>query len=66
MTEFKTELITTVTISSDEYKELLRKAERIATVERMIASTNYVNVEDIEVALDIKKRGEKENDQRNL
>jgi hypothetical protein len=48
----------TITITLEEYKELLRKAERIATVERMIASTNYVNVEDIEVALDIKKAKE--------
>lgn len=55
MTEFKTELITTVTISSDEYKELLRKAERIATVERMLANLAYVNIDDIKVALDIQK-----------
>jgi UDP-3-O-acyl-N-acetylglucosamine deacetylase len=52
----------TITITLEEYKELLRKAERIATVEKMLANLAYVNVDDIKVALDIQKaKGDKEN-----
>lgn len=48
----------TITISLDEYKELLNKAERIAIVERLSAS-NYIS-DDIRAVLGIsvKKEGE--------
>lgn len=41
----------TITISLDEYKELLNKAERIAVVERM-SKTSYIS-EDIKAVLGI-------------
>lgn len=46
----------TITITLEEYKELLKKAERIAAVERMFNQTSYVNTEDIKIVLDIKER----------
>lgn len=50
----------TITITLDEYRELLAKAERIATVERMIDSTNYVNVDEIKAILGIEQTANKE------
>ena len=52
----------TITITLDEYRELIAKAERIEAVGRMIDSTNYVNVDDIKAILGISEcKGEKEN-----
>lgn len=45
----------TITITLEEYKDLLRKAERVATVERMVENSGYVSVEDVELVLGIKK-----------
>ena len=61
MTETRHELITTVTISTSEYKELLKNTERIAAVKRMLNELNFVNTEDIRVVLgiaDIRKEDE--------
>lgn len=43
----------TITITLEEYRNLIAKAERIETVGRMIGSTNYVSVDDIKAILDI-------------
>lgn len=51
----------TITISLDEYKELLSKAERIAAVERMSRNSVYMN--DVMAVLGITKTAsEKEGD----
>ena len=55
-------LVSTVTISSDEYKELLAIAERVATVERMYEQLDYVSDNDIKVALNIAKKKENNNE----
>ena len=46
----------TITITLEEYNELLRKAERIAVVERMYASKSYYSEDEIATVLGIKKR----------
>lgn len=43
----------TITITLDEYKELVSKAERIAAVERMFATGSYIGTEDIKPVLGI-------------
>lgn len=43
----------TITITIDEYKELVRKAERIAAVERMFTSGSYISTDDIKPVLGI-------------
>lgn len=55
-------VVTPVTISSDEYKELLATAERVATVERMYEQLDYVSDNDIKVALNIAKKKENNNE----
>lgn len=50
----------TITITLDEYRELIAKAERIEAVGRMIDSTNYVNVDDIKAILGIEQTENKE------
>ena len=44
----------TITISLDEYKSLLRQAERVAAVERLFANLKYVTVADIKCVLDVR------------
>ena len=51
----------TITITLDEYRELLAKAERIAAAGRMINADGYVTIDDISVVLDIKRVKENEN-----
>lgn len=51
----------TITISLDEYKSLLRQAERVAAVERLFASVKYVTVGDIKCVLAIRAEKEAEN-----
>lgn len=48
----------TITITLEEYRNLIAMAERIAVVSRMLGSTNYVNVDDIKAVLDINVREE--------
>jgi putative NADH-flavin reductase len=43
----------TVKISYSEYKELIAKAERVATVARMLASTSYISTDDVKRILGI-------------
>ena len=53
----------TITITLDEYKELLKKAERIDTLERMYEGGCYVSDDDVKTVLGIKKaKEEAEND----
>lgn len=52
----------TITITLDEYKELIAKAERIETVGRMLGTLNYVNVDDIRAVLGINEVKENENE----
>ncbi|MBR2388165.1 MAG: hypothetical protein IKB02_05285 [Clostridia bacterium] len=50
----------TITISLDEYKELVEKAERIAAVERFLESASYPSLSDVEPILGIAKESENE------
>lgn len=50
----------TITITLEEYNNLVRAAERIATVERLLTRTSYVCMEDVKVVLDIKEPATKE------
>lgn len=50
-----------VTITLEEYTALIRQAEKIGAVERLIRKTNYVSCGDIKAILDIEET-EKEND----
>lgn len=43
----------TITITLDEYRELVAKAERVEAVGRIITRTQFVNVDDIKAILDI-------------
>ena len=52
----------TITITLEEYRNLIAKAERIETVGRMIGSGNYVSVDDIKAVLDISKVKENEDE----
>lgn len=45
-----------ITISAEKYDELVRKAERIEVVRRMLASERYTSTDDVEVILDIKEK----------
>lgn len=49
-----------IPVTNDEYQELVKKAERIATVERFINKNKYVTVEEILALLDVSKRIESE------
>lgn len=44
-----------VTISIIEYEVLIRKAEMVEAVERLLNRTKYVSVDDIKAILDIKE-----------
>ena len=48
-------------ITLEEYRELIKKAERISAAERLINSGGYVTVDDIAAILDIKRVKENEN-----
>lgn len=43
----------TITITLEEYRDLIAKAERIAVVGRIIDGTAYVSLSDIKTVLDI-------------
>lgn len=47
-----------IIISVDEYNELVKKAERIATVERLVNSGDFVSEKNILSVLCIKKKEE--------
>lgn len=50
-----------IIISVDEYNELVKKAERIAAVERMLNCGGYVSEKELLAVLDVKKKdGEKD------
>ena len=42
-----------VVVPFEEYNELVRKVERIAIVERMMAKCSYVSIDDVAAILDI-------------
>lgn len=48
----------TITITLDEYRTLVAKAERIEAVGRMLGEIQYVNVEDIKAILGINEAKE--------
>lgn len=54
MNENYTAKETYITISTERYAELIRAQERVAIIERMIASSGYINTSDIAVVLDVK------------
>jgi hypothetical protein len=44
----------TVEITVQEYHELLKKAERIDTLKRLLSVKNFIDVEETKALLDIK------------
>lgn len=51
-----------ITISAEKYDELVRKAERIEVVKKVLGSDLYVTLEDVRIILDIKKKEAKEDE----
>ena len=49
-----------VVLEKDEYTELIRKAERVAIIERELAKHDYISAEDLRIILNIKKENENE------
>lgn len=47
----------TVVLTKEEYESLLRKAERIAVLEKLLKASRYVTVEECARVLDIKVGG---------
>ena len=47
----------TITIPVEDFRNLIRQAERVAAVERLIANLKYVTVDDIKAVLGIEKEG---------
>ena len=45
----------TITIPVEDFRNLIRQAERVAAVERLIANLKYVTVDDIKAVLGIEK-----------
>lgn len=52
----------TITITLDEYRDLIAKAERIEAVGRMLGTLQFVNVDDIKAVLGITEVKENENE----
>lgn len=48
----------TITIPLEDFRNLIMQAERVASVERMIAKLEYVTADQIKVVLGIEKEGE--------
>ena len=48
-----------VVLEKDEYTVLIRKAERVAIIERELAKHDYISAEDLRIILNIKKENEK-------
>ncbi len=49
----------TITITLDEYRELVQKSERIETVRRFCEKSEYVSVEEVKNILGIKEQKKK-------
>lgn len=47
-----------ICITKEEYADLIRKAERIDTVERIYRNQNYLSTDDVLSILEIEKKGE--------
>jgi hypothetical protein len=45
----------TITIPLEDFRNLIRQAERVASVERMCEKLEYVTADQIKVVLDIKE-----------
>ncbi len=43
----------TITITREEYNNLIKAAERIAAVERLCVRSSYVGIDDVKIILDI-------------
>ena len=50
-----------IIIDVEEYGELIRKAERVATVERLVNSDDYVSEKNILTVLGIEKKKDGDN-----
>jgi hypothetical protein len=50
-----------ITITLEEYKELLKSAERLAAVKRFLDGTDYPTITDIQCILGIEESDEVEN-----
>lgn len=48
-----------VTISTEEYKTLIKKAERIEALERLLRETEYATMKEVKTILDINCREDK-------
>lgn len=46
----------TITITLNEYNELIAKAERISAVERVLERTEFPTIEDVKAILDVKEK----------
>lgn len=51
----------TITITLEEYNNLVKNTERVAAVERLCARSSYVCIEDAKIILDIKEPVIREN-----
>jgi hypothetical protein len=51
-----------ITISAEKYDELVRKAERIEAVKRLLASNLYTCLEDVKLVLGIEVKEESEDE----
>lgn len=45
-----------VTIHIEEYKTLIKKAERIETLERLLRDTEYATMREVKTILDIQEK----------
>lgn len=52
----------TITITLDEYKDLIAATERIATLKRFMSVNKYMNADDLAAILDINNAKETENE----
>lgn len=52
----------TITISAEKYDELVRTAERIEVVKRMLDSDRYTCLKDVKIVLGIEEKEESEDE----
>ncbi len=52
----------TINVPVSAYNDLVRKAERIEVVKRMISNDRYIGLEDVKIILGIKEREESEDE----
>jgi hypothetical protein len=52
----------TIIIAADKYDELVRTAERIEVVKRLLASDRYTCLKDVKIVLGIEEKEESEDE----